>query len=418
MPRRMRVPSRATAGLRYATDTRPGHHPPPLRARVQLPRRRWRDRPRSRGPRPDPERWPSRLPGPTCGSARGRTATSRQAGATLAAASSTATTRTGTSGAVRTSSIGCSRSPRSCRGSGGAAMRTSPDRGLLAREGPGGGRPPARADADPRRQRRVRAAEPLVRADDDCATGTRGSRARRVRFRFRGKSGTDPRGRASRSPSRWRRPPLPGAARPGAVPVRRRRRRGPRRGIRRRQRATSARRPAATTRPRTSGHGPAPSSPTGPSARSSPAIGERGGEAERRRGDPADRRPARQHAGRRPRQLCPSRGPRGLPRGIDPRGAGRGRRRAGGPRRRAPPPRRRPRSGRSSASGSRTTRRGLRSGRTVAAIRSAKGQARRRIRSRGGRSRSPRHPPRHRSPTSCRASPRSADRPRTSRSPG
>ena len=55
-----------------------------------------------------------------------------------------------------------------------------------------------------------------------------------------------------------------------------------------------------------------------------PADGERGGEAERRRGDPADRRPARQHPGRGPRQLRPPGRPRGLPRGLDPRGAGPG----------------------------------------------------------------------------------------------
>ena len=61
--------------------------------------------------------------------------------------------------------------------------------GPAAREGPRGGRPAARAHADPGRQRRVRPAEPLVRADDaprpprvgsrlvDHASGSAASRA-------------------------------------------------------------------------------------------------------------------------------------------------------------------------------------------------------------------------------------------------
>ena len=51
---------------------------------------------------------------------------------------------------------------------------------------------------------------------------------------------------------------LPGAARPGAVPVSRRERRAPRRHIGRRQRLPARRSPAATSRPRTSAPGPAP----------------------------------------------------------------------------------------------------------------------------------------------------------------
>ena len=52
-----------------------------------------------------------------------------------------------------------------------------------------------------------------------------------VRFRFRGKSGQQHEVESPRSPSRVCRPPLPGSARPGAVPVRRRGRRDRRRPL-------------------------------------------------------------------------------------------------------------------------------------------------------------------------------------------
>ena len=51
------------------------------------------------------------------------------------------------------------------------------------------GRPAARADADPGRQRRVRPAEQIVRADDPARPPCPRSSGSAVRFRFRGKSG-------------------------------------------------------------------------------------------------------------------------------------------------------------------------------------------------------------------------------------
>ena len=90
---------------------------------------------------------------------------------------------------------------RPCRGSAGAATRTWRDAGPAPREGPGGGRPAARADAHPRRQRRVRAAQPLVRADDAARAATPRVDGTAVRFRFRGKCGQPARGRPARSPA-------------------------------------------------------------------------------------------------------------------------------------------------------------------------------------------------------------------------
>ena len=63
--------------------------------------------------------------------------------------------------------------------------------GPAAREGARGRRAAAREDADPRRQRRVRASEPIVRPDDAARRARRVSRARTVRFAFRGKSGVE-----------------------------------------------------------------------------------------------------------------------------------------------------------------------------------------------------------------------------------
>ena len=76
------------------------------------------------------------------------------------------------------------------------------------------------------------------------------------------------RGRPRRSARRPGRPPLPGDARPGPVPVRGRGRRGARASARPTSTTTSARRPAPTSPPRTSAPGTAASmrSASGPSS--------------------------------------------------------------------------------------------------------------------------------------------------------
>ena len=161
-------------------------------------------------------------------------------------------------GATRRSSTGWSPSPRAL-----PAIREQVDGdlarpGLPAREGPRRRRPAARADADPGGQRRVRAAEPRVRPDDAPRSPCRESRARAIRFRFRGQVAAScttvgaarP---APRAPSSRRCQDLPG---PGAVPVRRRRRRGPRRRVRGRQRLPARDHAAGTSPRRTSGPGP------------------------------------------------------------------------------------------------------------------------------------------------------------------
>ena len=87
---------------------------------------------------------------------------------------------------------------------------------------------------DPRRQRRVFAAEPLVRPDDAPRPARQGRRhADPVPLPGQGRHA--PRGRPARSTSRGAGPAVPGSARPGPVPVRRERD-GPQRDERRRQR--------------------------------------------------------------------------------------------------------------------------------------------------------------------------------------
>ena len=83
------------------------------------------------------------------------------------------------------------------------------------------------------------------------------------------------RGRASRPAAGGGRPALPGPARPGAVPVRRRGRASRTTSGRRTSTTTCARSPARTSRPRTSGPGPARSSPTARSGRWRPGEDER-----------------------------------------------------------------------------------------------------------------------------------------------
>ena len=167
----------------------------------------------------------------------------------------------------------------SCRAIRDALRRRPRPTRAAAREGAGGGRPAARADAHPGRQRRVRAAQPLVRPDDAARTATRAVDGTAVRFRFRGKSGQQHEVgiRDRRLAAVVRRcQDLPG---PGAVPVRRRRRRRRTTSPRTTSTPTCARSPARTSRPRTSGRGPGPCSRTARCRRSAP--GERGDDPRR-----------------------------------------------------------------------------------------------------------------------------------------
>ena len=198
---------------------------------------------------------------------------------------------TGASGAGPRSSTGWSRSPRRCPGSGGGSNSDLRKARPAPREGARRGRPAARADADPGRQRRVRPAQPLVRADDAARPARDASRARTSGSGSAASAGGPARGRPARPAAGVDRAALPGAARPGAVPVRRRRRRGPRRRLGRRQRLPARGVRAATSRRRTSGRGPGRCWRTGRCGRSSPST-TAAARAQRRRGDPR-RRPTR-----------------------------------------------------------------------------------------------------------------------------
>ena len=70
--------------------------------------------------------------------------------------------------------------------SSATCARPEPSRAPDARHGGAA----ARQDADPRRQRRVRAREPLLRPDD-AAQAARAGQGRQLRFSFRGKSGVE-----------------------------------------------------------------------------------------------------------------------------------------------------------------------------------------------------------------------------------
>ena len=115
------------AGLRFSSDTAPGHLTPSLPdaasaiAPLAGARRERSERSRaSAGSR-------SRRPGATCGSARTREATCRRPAATRAGASSTSTTPIGARTATRPSSTGWQPSARRCRG---CAIGSTRDLGL------------------------------------------------------------------------------------------------------------------------------------------------------------------------------------------------------------------------------------------------------------------------------------------------
>ena len=335
------------------------------------------------------------------------------AAATRAAASSTATTRAGATDARRDKfdrmlefADALPRDPAS------GATRDLAEPRAAAREGAGRGRPAAGADAHPGRQRRVRAAQPLLRADDPARPARRVEGAA-VRFRFRGKSGKQHEVGLRDRRLAGGRPALPGPARPGAVPVRGRGRRGARRRVGRRQRIH----PRGLRR-RLHGQGlpdvgrdgaRVPGASRAPAGRS--ASGRAKGnvvEAIRQTADRLGNTPAVARG-----ELRPPGGPRGVPRGVDPREPSSRRPKS---RRRRRPARRRRRSSRSvrcCGSDSRTTRPDRRADEPADAhaARRRRGQragaetsVRRRTRSRGARSRSrPSRAP-VQSPRSCRAS--------------
>ena len=80
--------------------------------------------------------------------------------------------------ATAPSSATCSSSARSCRSCASASSATC-SRGAHARPGARDGGAPARPHAHPRRQRRVRAREPLLRPHDAAPAARRGERRRR-----------------------------------------------------------------------------------------------------------------------------------------------------------------------------------------------------------------------------------------------
>ena len=246
------------AGLRYSTDSRPG-----------ISRRRagrgfsYRDSRRTHDPRSiggrahppagDPAGVGGRLdlPRPSRAPPGNRARCARPQAVPLSPAA-------GARDATGTSSPGSSPSPRCCRGSGAAAIATS---GVAA------------LPRDKVLAAVVRLLElTLIRVgNDEYAKLNRSFGLTTLRDRHatvRGSIGPVPvpgqvrpaaRGRRARSPAGDHRAPLPGPARAGALPVRRRRRRGPRRDLGRRQRL-----PARGGRGRchgtaTSGSGPAPS---------------------------------------------------------------------------------------------------------------------------------------------------------------
>ena len=350
----------ASAG---STDAKPGITRRRRRPRVHVPRPRRPTDPR-RGPsRAGSARSRSRPPGPTSGSAPTRAATSRRRAATPGAASSTATTRRSASTASGAKYERHARVRRRCC----RAIRERVDADLAppgpaAREGAGRGRAAAGADADPGRQRGVRAAQPVVRAHDAARPARDGRRQPR--------SGSGSAARAA-SPARGHAPrPAAGA----------RRRRGARTCPARTCSSTSTRTArSATSGPRTSTPTCARSAGARRHRQGLPDLGRDGarvpgaagaparrdgsrGAAQRRRGRPPDGRGAGQHAGRRAQELRPPGGPRGVPRRRHRRRARRGGRGAGGAARRVHRRRRRPASSTCCGSGSSSTRPGASTG--------------------------------------------------------
>ena len=165
---------------------------------------------------------------------------------------------------------------------------------------------PARPHADPRRQRRVRAREQVLRPDHAAAGATCRSTARRCASASAARA-------ASSTPSRVADPRLAKIiqrcqrpAGPGDVPVPRRGEEAPGGVLRRRQRRTCARSPAATSPRRTSAPGAAPCSPRSSCARWARRRAGARPTATSSRAIDAVRRAPRQHAHGLPQVLRPS----------------------------------------------------------------------------------------------------------------
>ena len=122
--------------------------------------------------------------------ARSRAATCRRPAATRAAASSIGITQVARGPRRDQVRPHDRRSRRRCPPSAAAPRPTCAAR-AAAGEGPRRGRQAAREDLHPRRQRRVRARQPLVRPDDHAGRPREGLRLDASSFVFRGKSGVE-----------------------------------------------------------------------------------------------------------------------------------------------------------------------------------------------------------------------------------
>ena len=295
------------------------------RARVQLSPADGAADPRSSSPRPGSARWPSRRPGPTSGSARTRRGHLQATGRDARGRKQYRYHARWRTGARRRQvRAHASPSPRVLPRIRRRCDARPAHAGPAAREGPGRGRPAARADPHPGRQRRVRPAQPLVRPDDPARAATPASTGTRGPLPLPRQVRPPARGRPARPPAGQRRPALPGPARPGAVPVRRRRRRAAdvaSDDVNDYLREISGADITAKDFRTWAG--------TVLAYRALRALAPGDGRPRRRERNVVEAvrltaRSARQHAGRRPPELRPPGRPRGLPGRLDRRRAARG----------------------------------------------------------------------------------------------
>ncbi len=155
--------------------------------------------------------------------------------------------------------------------------------GSAARKGAGDGRPAAREDADSRRQRRVRALEPLVRPDDAARRARRRSRASASGSRSAARAASSTRSICNDRRLAKHRQAVPRPSGLRAVPVPTTRTANGRPSARRTSTPTSRRSPGRISPRRTSGPGPAPCSRRSSCASSRPFTSNDAGEEEHRR---------------------------------------------------------------------------------------------------------------------------------------
>ena len=179
------------AGLRYVSDDDARHPPQARRARGSATSTRTASASPTRAGSPGSRASPSRRRGPTSGSARSSAATSRPPAATRGAASSTATTHAGARCATRRSTGRLIEFARALPAHPPPGRSRPPAPRAATREGARAGRPPARGDAHPRRQRGVRAREPQLRPLHAARPPCEGQRHRDLRFSFKGKAGKE-----------------------------------------------------------------------------------------------------------------------------------------------------------------------------------------------------------------------------------